>query len=105
MLFETNNIQRQNSDLSNKFSSLYLKSVNKNKKVLKEMSEKIRRGESLKPIKKSPSPKKVIINSICKKFKTNPGKFYSEIPALHALKYELKLEKDNEIISKYFVNL
>ena len=68
------------------------------------MSVKLKRGESLKSKKTTFSAKKMKIN-FCKKFETNPEKFYSEIPTLHAIKYELKLDIDNEIISKLLINL
>jgi len=89
----TNNIKkfkRINSASNHKFIQI-------NKRLVREMEEKKKRGEHHRTIK-SPLQKKAKKSSFCKKFKSNPLKFYSEVPIIQAFSYELQVTKDNEII-------
>lgn len=66
--------------------------------MVHEIEEKLKRGEPL-VIRRSPTPKFRKRDSFCKKFKQNPIKFYSEAPKVEHLTYELKLNKNSELIS------
>lgn len=75
--------------------------VLKNKQMVREMEERLKRGEPIIK-RKSPAPKTAKRNSFCHKFKRNPYKFYSENPCVNHITYELNIKKDSELMSNTY---
>jgi len=82
-------VKRQNS-ASNKYTNV-------TKKLLKEMEERVKRGEFARLVKPSPEKRQKKV-ALCRKFKKNPVRFYTETPVVESFCYSLKIDKRSSII-------